>query len=114
MTSNEELQIEAVRVLSNLSRHQGLCEVYVSDKTFLEALCVVLDHTLRDLVFYAIGIVINITLHQTTRPKLLEKGVISKLIDVLKDSNIEDMEMAKVAAKALHNVASESTYWSIE
>jgi hypothetical protein len=31
--------------------------------------------------------------------------VIPKLIDVLRDSNIEDMDLAKVAAKALHNLA---------
>lgn len=108
------MQIEAVRVLSNLSRHKELCLEFVNDKTFLEALCVVLDHTLRDLVFYAIGIVINITMHEETRPKVLEKGVIPKLIDVLKDSNIEDMELAKVSAKALHNIASENVYWSID
>jgi len=77
----------------------------VSDKTFLEALIVVLDHTLRDLVFYAIGIIINITLHEDIRPKILDKNMIPKLIDVLKDANIEDMDLAKVAAKALHNVA---------
>ena len=64
ITSNEELQVEAVRVLSNLSRHAELCLEFVNDKTFLEALCVVLDHTIRDLVFYVIGIVINITLHE--------------------------------------------------
>jgi hypothetical protein len=114
ITQNEELQVEAVRVLSNLSRHPDLCQEFVNDKTFLEALCVVLDHTLRDLVFYAIGIVINITLHESIRGKVLEKGVIPKLIDVLKDSNIEDMELAKVSAKALHNIAGENTHWSIE
>lgn len=86
----------------------------MNDKTFLEGLCVVLDHTLRDLVFYTIGIVINITMHDETRPKVLEKGVIPKLIDVLKDSNIEDMELAKVSAKALHNIAGDNSYWSIE
>jgi hypothetical protein len=66
-TSNEELQIEAVRVLSNLSRHSALCEHFVSDKSFVEALIVILDHTLRELVFYTIGIIINITMHEGPR-----------------------------------------------
>ena len=36
---------------------------------------------------------------------ILEKEiVIPKLIDVLKDSNIEDIDLSKVAAKALHNM----------
>jgi ferritin-like metal-binding protein YciE len=30
---------------------------------------------------------------------------VSKLIDVLRDANIEDMDLSKVAAKALHNLA---------
>lgn len=38
----------------------------------MEALTVVLDLTLRDLVFYSVGIIINISLHETTRAKLLE------------------------------------------
>jgi len=45
-----------VRVLSNLSRHALLCDEFVSDSTYLEALSIVLDHTLRDLVFYSVGI----------------------------------------------------------
>ena len=64
----------------------------------------VLDHTLRDLVFYSVGIIINMSLHPGVRPALLEMNVVDKLIDVLKDSNLEDMEMAKVSAKALHNL----------
>jgi len=91
-----------------------MCEEFVSDKTFLETVIVVLDHTLRDLVFYAIGIIINITLHESIRPKVLDKGLIPKLIEVLKDANIEDMDLAKVAAKALHNVAIERNYWNID
>lgn len=66
-TQNEEIQIETVRVLSNLSRHAVLCDEFVGDSTFLEALSVVLDHTLRDLVFYSVGIIINITLHEDSR-----------------------------------------------
>ena len=31
--------------------------------------------------------------------------LIGKLIDVLRDANIEDMDLSKVAAKALHNLA---------
>lgn len=65
----------------------------------------VLDHTLRDLVFYSVGIIINITLHEDSRIKILEKEiVVPKLIEVLRDSNIEDIDLSKVAAKALHNM----------
>lgn len=91
-----------------------MCEEFVSDKTFLETMIVVLDHTLRDLVFYTIGIIINITLQESSRPKVLDKNIIAKLIDVLKDSNIEDMDLSKVSAKALHNIVGDSNYWTID
>lgn len=110
-TQNEEIQIESVRVISNLSRHASICELILDDATFLQTLCVVLDHNLRDLVFYSVGIIINISLHSkgdTAANKLLaitEGGsVLEKLVDVLKDSNLEDMDLARVAAKALHNL----------
>jgi len=64
----------------------------------------VLDHTLRDLVFYSVGILINMSLHAGVRPTLLQMDVLMKLIDVLRDANLEDMELAKVAAKAIHNL----------
>ena len=36
---------------------------------------------------------------------ILEKEiVVPKLIEVLRDSNIEDIDLSKVAAKALHNM----------
>lgn len=80
-----------------------------------------LDHNLRDLVFYSVGIIINISLHgkgDKTATKLLsldDSNVLEKLVDVLKDSNLEDMDLARVAAKALHNlqkVPDASKYWS--
>ena len=64
------------------------------------------------------GIIINITLHDESRLKILEKDiVVPKLIDVLKDSNIEDIDLSKVAAKALHNMTQVKTpkmseYWT--
>lgn len=74
-----------------------------------------MDHTLRDLVFYSVGIIINMSLHENVRPALLEMKVVDKLIDVLKDSNLEDMDLAKVAAKAIHNLQGGSNkYWSEE
>ena len=80
-------------------------------------LILVLDHTLRDLVFYSVGIIINMSLHEKVRPALLEMKVVDKLIDVLKDANLEDMELAKVAAKAIHNlqgVQDINKFWSEE
>ena len=80
-------------------------------------LVVVLDHTLRDLVFYSVGIIINMSLHKEVRPALLKLPVVDKLIHVLSDANLEDMDLAKVAAKAIHNlqgVDNVNQFWSEE
>jgi len=104
-TQNEEIQIETVRVMSNLSRHSQLCEEeFTKDNNFLKTLVLVLDHTLRDLVFYSVGIIINMSLHANVRPALMEFNVVGKLIEVLRDANLEDLDLAKVAAKAIHNL----------
>jgi hypothetical protein len=94
----------------------------VEDKTFLEALTVVLDNTLRDLVYYSVGIIINVTLHAESRMNILESttNIVPKLIGVLNDSNIEDIDMSLVVSKALHNLtqakqeykAHINDYWS--
>jgi hypothetical protein len=83
-----------------------MCETFVGEKTFVEGIVVVLDHTLRELVFYTIGIIINVTMHEGPRKKLtqMQPALIPKLIDVLRDANIEDMDLSKVSAKALHNL----------
>jgi hypothetical protein len=115
-TKNDEIQIETVRVLSNLSRHASFCENdFQNDKSFLEAIVIVLEYTLRDLVFYSVGILINMSLHASVNIYLLECDLIGKLVDVLKDSNLEDMDLARVAAKALHNlqgVPGAQKYWT--
>lgn len=65
---------------------------------------------MRDLVYFSMGIIVNISLYgkgDKTATKLLglsDANILEKLVDVLKDSNLEDMEMARVAAKALHNL----------
>ena len=34
----------------------------------------------------------------------MEHNLVGKLIEVLRDANLEDLELAKVAAKAIHNL----------
>ena len=93
-----------------MSRHSSICDYFLDDSTFLQTLCCVLDHNLRDLVFYSVGIIINISLHgkgEKITSQLLnlnQYNILEKLVDVLKDANLEDMDLARVAAKALHNL----------
>ena len=59
------------------------------DDQFLKTLVIVLDHTLRDLVFYSVGIIINMSLHESARPALLKMNVVDKLIDGRMDGSID-------------------------
>ena len=65
---------------------------------------IVLDLTVRDLVYFSVGIIINMTLHEEVRTAMLQLPVVNKMIDLLKDANLEDMDLAKVACKAIHNL----------
>jgi hypothetical protein len=80
-----------------------MCASFLGDPVFLQTLVVILDHTLRELVFYTVGIMINLGLAKEAH-YLLQAGAVAKLVDVVRDANIEDMELAKVAGKALHNL----------
>ena len=37
--------------------------MFLEDSTFLKTVSVVLDHNLRDLVYYTVGVIINISLY---------------------------------------------------
>lgn len=99
-SDNEELKVETMRVLCNLSRNKECCEIIVDSETLLKILVDALDSKTRDIVFYDIGLLINIALNPKGR-KLVTKMCLSKLITILKESNIEDMDLSKVTCKAL-------------
>ena len=78
---------------------------------------IVLDLTVRDLVYFSVGIIINMTLHEEVRTAMLQLPVVNKMIDLLKDANLEDMDLAKVACKAIHNLqgmGQQNLLWSEE
>ena len=56
----EEILIEGLRVISNLSRSKDNIKPIVDIK-FHEALLVLLDHRSREIVYYSIGIIINLS-----------------------------------------------------
>lgn len=78
---------------------------------FVDVLLLLVQNNLRELVYYGIGILINVTLHKECRVAVLSRPFIEKLTCVVRDCNIEDMELAKVAIKALLNLTAETSYW---
>lgn len=110
-SKNEELKVETMRVLCNLSRNKECCALVADSDTLLKVLVEALDSKLRDLVFYNIGLLINIGLNPLGRKKIT-KMCLSKLILTLKESNIEDMDMSKVLCKALISFCEEKFLWN--
>jgi hypothetical protein len=45
---------------------------------------------------------------------MIEIDVIHKLINIFKDSNIEDMELSKLSLKAIYNMVNEKNFWKRE
>lgn len=97
--------------MCNLSRNKECCSLIVDSETLLKVLVDALDSTQRDLVFYDIGLLINIALNPTGRKKVT-KMCLSKLITAFKDSNIEDMDLSKVICKALISFCEEKFLWN--
>lgn len=109
-SDNDELKVESMRVLCNLSRNKEWWSLIVDSETLLKVLVEVLDDKVRDLVFYNIGLLINIALNPVGRKKVT-KMCLSKLIEILKGSNIEDLDMSKVVWKAIVSFWEEKFLW---
>ena len=78
----------------------------------IPSLLLLVQNSLRELVYYGIGILINVSLHKECRVAILSRPFIDQLTNVVRDCNIEDMELAKSAIKALLNLTAETTYWA--
>ena len=81
-SENEEIQIESMRVLCNLSRHPDIAEIFLEDSTLLEAISLLLSHSIADLVYYNVGLIMNLSLIPKGR-KLMAKLCLPKLSQVL-------------------------------
>lgn len=60
-TDSEEICLESLRVLSNLSRDKALAKQITKTK-LVEAVIELLKHNNKDIVYYALGIVMNLML----------------------------------------------------
>eukprot|EP00742_Colponemidia_sp_Colp-10_P010569 GILJ01011618.1.p1 GENE.GILJ01011618.1~~GILJ01011618.1.p1 ORF type:complete len:893 (+),score=114.41 GILJ01011618.1:70-2748(+) len=100
---NEEILMEAVRAFGNLSRHKDVRR-QMERLRVVEALSILLDHTLRDLVFYVCGVFVNMSSDSSQCASLASSGCVVKLVSVVRDTGIEDPELAVNAAKVLANL----------
>lgn len=97
---NREAVSEAARAFGNLSRDshaRRLMSAVEAD----EALVVLLEHADRDVVFAAVGALVNLVADSTSHKAL--NDATPRLVDIVRSAGIQDLPLASVACKALHN-----------
>uniref|UniRef100_A0A0G4GB43 C2H2-type domain-containing protein n=1 Tax=Chromera velia CCMP2878 TaxID=1169474 RepID=A0A0G4GB43_9ALVE len=107
--SNPECLMETVRAMGNLSRHRDV-RLQMRD-TGTDALVVaLLDHSYRDLVYYATGALVNLSADRDCAPSLLSDacsgGVAERLSELLIDAGRgNDWSLVGLVAKVITNLA---------
>lgn len=97
---NHEAVSEAARAFGNMSRDSTLRRL-MSKVQADEALMVLLEHADRDVVFAAVGALVNLAPDPLSHERL--KDAPPHLVDIVRRAGIQDLPLASVACKALHN-----------
>jgi hypothetical protein len=109
---NEEMKVEALRALGNFSRAADARAVLAADGGAdlwpCKVLAILLDHRRREIVFTTCGVFTNLLADAAIKSKVLwlpiDGGCIAlRLLAVVWDAGIDDVEMATVACRALAN-----------
>jgi hypothetical protein len=104
---DEEILTEGLRVISNLSRSKNGVKNLLKLK-FHEAVQILLKHRSRDVVFYSIGILINLTVDRDFKESSTCVEIFGALVELLEDCTIDDIEILGCAFKALVNIISDN------
>lgn len=104
---DEEILTEGLRVISNLSRSKNGAKNLLKLK-FHEAVQILLKHRSRDVVFYSIGILINLTVDKEFKESKTCTEIFFALIELLEDCTIDDIEILGCAFKALVNIITDN------
>ncbi|KRX07299.1 Armadillo-type fold [Pseudocohnilembus persalinus] len=99
---NEDICCEALRVISNLSRHKDLITNMIKFK-IVEGVIVILDSNSKEIVYYALGALINL-LNNDDIKRLFGVSIIEGVLEILKDCNIEDQEILITGFKCMANI----------
>lgn len=99
----EEILIEGLRVISNLSRSKEGVKHIVKIK-FHDAVSVLIDHRSREVVYYSIGILINLTQDKKFKTSSACLDIFHSLVELLDECNIDDIDILSCSLKALTNI----------
>ena len=99
--ANHEAVSEAARAFGNFSRDEDARRA-MRRLGVVEALVLLLGHPARDVVFAAAGALVNAAVDG--RDVLWEHKAHEELVAVVRRAGVQDLDLAAVACKALHNL----------
>jgi hypothetical protein len=88
----DDILIEGLRVISNLSRSKTSIKQIMKIK-FHEALGILLNHRSREVVYYSIGIIINLTHDSEFKLTKTAVEIFCGLINILEECTIDDVDI---------------------
>ena len=103
----DEILIEGLRVISNLSRSKNNIKQIMKIK-FHEAQNILLNHRSREVVFYSIGIIINQTHDADFKLTRIATEIFLGLINILEECTIDDVDILDCSFKAITNLMCDS------
>lgn len=101
---HEEAVVEAARAFGNFSRDAEVRRLML-DMRAVDALVILLDHSNRELVFTAVGVLMNVVMDEEGKDTLrrAEVGGIEKLDAVIRQAWLEHDDVTALALKTLYN-----------
>ena len=96
---NEEVCCESLRVVSNLTRMKQFIKPVLEAKLH-EAVMILLDSTSKEIVYYSLGVIINL-LSDDEFKSANRTVLINSILEILGECQGEDFDIVGVSLKAL-------------
>ncbi|KAM3134604.1 hypothetical protein pb186bvf_013246 [Paramecium bursaria] len=96
---DQEICCDGLRVLSNLSRQKDLIKQIIKTRV-AEGVIVLLDSNSQDVVYYSLGVLINLLVDQDFKLKEIQ-NIIEPTIQILADCTLNENDIANLSLKVL-------------
>ena len=105
-SQHEECVLEVCRAFANFSRVQALRQ-YMTTVRAGEIFVVLLEHSNREVVLSVCGVLINLAACPEGKALLRSPDLngFQKLLSVVRDAGMNDLEMSTLACKVIHNAS---------
>ena len=100
---NEELTIETLRALGNLTRHESICKE-LPGMFMIEVLFMILDHSNYSILYYDLGCLINIS--SLCKEIIYFDRTFDVLADLLENTFLYELDISSQVSMVLSNLCS--------